>query len=91
MSIPADAGAVDRLVGRIVGYPTAGTPEASSVTVLSGATNPGPGSVLVEKPAYSLFTYAIPLIKTAAAAQPASAQVSLILTATTSPAFASSS
>ncbi len=49
MSIPADAGAVDRLVGRVVGYPAAGTPEVASVTVLSGATNPGPGSVLVEK------------------------------------------
>lgn len=49
MSVPADAGAVDRLVGRIVGYPVSGTPEVASLTVLSGATNPGPGSVLVEK------------------------------------------
>ena len=28
------------------------------------------GTVLLEKPAYSLFTFAIPLIKAAAAAQP---------------------
>lgn len=49
MSVPADAGATARLVGRIVGYPTSGTPEVASVTVLSGATNPAPGSVLVEK------------------------------------------
>jgi len=39
----------DRLVGRIVGYPTSGTPEVARLSTLSGAANPGPSQVLVEE------------------------------------------
>jgi putative ABC transport system permease protein len=39
----------DRFVGRIVGYPVSGTPEVASLTSLSGAANPGPGTVLLEE------------------------------------------
>ncbi len=42
-------GATDRFMGRIVGYPTSGTPEVAALTSLSGAPNPAPGSVLLEE------------------------------------------
>ncbi len=48
MQVSTDAG-TDRFVGRIVGYPTAGAPQVASLTTLSGATNPAPGTVLLEE------------------------------------------
>lgn len=48
MRVTTDAG-TDRFLGRIVGYPTNGTPEVASLTSLSGAPNPGPGTVLIEE------------------------------------------
>jgi putative ABC transport system permease protein len=48
MEVTGDSG-TDRFVGRIVGYPTDGTPEVASVTSLSGAPNPAPGRVLLEE------------------------------------------
>ena len=39
----------DRFVGRIVGYPADGTPQVASLTTLSGAANPAPGTVLLEE------------------------------------------
>ncbi len=39
----------DRFVGRVIGYPEAGTPEVASLTTLSGASNPAPGAVLLEE------------------------------------------
>ncbi len=49
MTVPDGSGATDQLLGRVVGYPETGTPPVAAVTSLSGAANPSPGSVLVEK------------------------------------------
>ncbi len=48
MEVASDNGN-ERFVGRIVGYPPTGTPEVASLTTLSGADNPGPGTVLIEE------------------------------------------
>ncbi len=48
MEVTTDEG-TDRFLGRIVGYPTDGTPEVASLTTLSGATNPEAGTVLLEE------------------------------------------
>jgi putative ABC transport system permease protein len=48
MEVTTSSG-TDRLIGRIVGYPTQGVPDVASLTSLSGAANPAPGTVLLEE------------------------------------------
>ncbi|MBI1351907.1 MAG: FtsX-like permease family protein [Actinomycetales bacterium] len=38
-----------KLVGRVVGYPDSGAPDVAALTILSGASNPSTGTVLVEE------------------------------------------
>ena len=49
MSASDSAGTNFKMVGRVVGYPTSGTPEIASLTSLSGAANPAPGHALIEE------------------------------------------
>ena len=49
MEVPDGSGSSDRLLGRVVGYPVDGQPSVAALTSLTGAANPAPGTVLVEK------------------------------------------
>jgi putative ABC transport system permease protein len=48
MQITTDDG-TDRLQGRIVGYPAGQIPDVASLTTLSGAQSPAPGTALIEE------------------------------------------